>query len=78
MAQNFTSNIHFDGKTVHAVIITALRKDGMHYEVNIPGFPRFHMKWSALDRYDVIEGKGLNLPYNLVLAVSDAIEKKGK
>lgn len=53
-----------------------LRKDGMYYEVNIKGYPRFFMAWSALGRYDVVNADGLKLPYQLVLAVSDAMEKK--
>lgn len=77
MAQNFTATVNYDGKTVSAVILPALRKDGMHYEVNIPGVPRFYMKWSELDRYDIINGAGLNIPDSLLLAVSDVIEKYG-
>jgi len=73
MAQNFTSNITFDGKTALAVIVPALRRDGMHYEVNIKGYPRFYMTWTAMDRYDVV-APAPKLPYALVLAVSDAIE----
>jgi len=73
MAQNFTRTISFDGKTMLAVIVPALRRDGMHYEVNVKGFPRFFMSWSALDRYDVVQ-PAPRLPYGLVLAVSDAIE----
>lgn len=78
MAHNFTTTIHYDGKAAHAVILPAMRKNGMHYEVNIGGYPRFFMKWTELDRYDVINSKGLNLPAALVLAVSDAIERQAK
>jgi len=78
VAQNFTATINYDRKTVNAVILPALRQDGMHYEVNIPGVPRFYMKWSVLDRYDIINGAGLNIPDSLLLAVSDAIEKYGR
>lgn len=78
MANNFTTTIHFDGRSETAVILVDLRKNGMHFEVNIKGYPRFYMKWSELDRYDVINGKDYKLPINLVLAVSDAIEKYGK
>ena len=52
-----------------------LRKDGMHYEVNIKGYPRFHMAWSPLGRFDILPEDGVALPYELVLAVSDMIEK---
>jgi hypothetical protein len=73
MSQNFTRNISFDGKTALAVIVPALRRDGMHYEVNVKGYPRFFMTWTEMDRYDVVQ-PAPKLPYNLVLAVSDAIE----
>ena len=57
-----------------AVIVPQLRKDGMHYEVNVQGYPRFTMSWSALGRYD-IAADGPEVPYELVLAVSDLIER---
>jgi hypothetical protein len=76
MAQNFTAAIHYEGKSLLAVVVPALRKDGMHYEVNIPGYHRFFVKWSVLDRYDIINGAGLNIPDALILAVSDVIEKQ--
>ena len=75
MANSFSKRIRYDGKDVVAVFVPELRKDGMYYEVNIRGFQRFFMSWSPLGRYDVILQKGLNLPYNLVLELSDAIEK---
>ena len=78
MAQNFTTTIHHNGNALLAVIIPALRKDGMHYEVNIPGLPRFYMKWSVLDRFDIIPEEGIDIPNTVVLEVSDAIEKKGR
>ena len=59
-----------------AVIISQLRKDGMYYEVNIKGYPRFYMAWSPLGRYDIVNEEDSTLPYQLVLAVSDVIEKK--
>lgn len=76
MSRNFTKQIFFDGKTAVAAIIPEIRKDGTYYEVNIKGYPRFFMKWSQLERYD-IAGK-LKLPYTLILAVSDAIEEENK
>lgn len=78
MAKNFTSKIFFDGKSMLAVILPSLRKDGMHYEVNIQGYPRFYMAWSPSDRYDVVSPEDYNLPYGLILAVSDAIEARTK
>jgi len=76
MPQNFSKWITFDNQTVLAVIIPQMRKNGMYYEVNIKGFPRFYMTWSAIDRFDIVPQEGLKLPYNLILAVSDAIEKQ--
>ncbi len=75
VANSFSSQLIFEKKTYLAVIIAQLRKDGMHYEVNIKGFPRFFMKWSALGRYDLVNSDDLKLPYQLVLAVSDVLEK---
>jgi hypothetical protein len=77
VANSFSKQLVFDKKTVLAVIVPELRKDGMYYEVNIKGYPRFFMSWSQLGRYDVADNTGKQIPYELVLAVSDAIEKKG-
>ncbi|GAA4462276.1 hypothetical protein GCM10023093_08550 [Nemorincola caseinilytica] len=75
MAVSFTAQIIHDKRPMLAVIVPQLRKNGMHYEVNIKGFPRFYMVWSALGRYDVAGGEDAPvLPYGLILAVSDAIE----
>ena len=47
----------------------------MYYEVNIKGYARFFMAWSALGRYDIVNDEGLNIPYELILEVSDIIEQ---
>jgi hypothetical protein len=78
MANNFSRQIMVDGKALLAVIVPELRKDGMYYEVNIQGYPRFFMSWSPLGRYDAQGQDDLKLPYELVLAVSDVIEEKKK
>ena len=78
MPQHFSKTITYDGITALAVIIPEVRPDGVYYEVNVKGFPRFYMTWTALDRYDVVPQQGLNLPYNFVLSLSDAIEEKEK
>jgi len=78
MKKNFSARLNFDGKNVLAVILTQVRPNGRYYEVNIPGFPRFFMTWSPLGRYDVIPEEGLQLPDNLILALSDAIEGEDK
>ena len=53
-----------------------LRKDGRYFEVNVKGYPRFYMTWCALGRYDVVNNDDVNIPYELILAVSDMLEKK--
>lgn len=78
MAQSFTTTIRINGQNVPVVILPALRRNGMHYEVNIPGYPRFFMKWSELDRFDIVNGHQQNVPDELVLAVNDIIEKDFK
>lgn len=78
MAGNFSQRVVYNGGSVLAVIVPQLRKDGMYYEINIAGFPRFFMKWSALERYDVIGENGQSIPYDLQLSVSDAIEARSK
>jgi hypothetical protein len=76
MKQNFTARIRYDGRTVPATIIPQHRKDGMYYEINIPGFERFYMRWSVMDRFEVVADSSLSLPDSLVLAVSDTIEEQ--
>ncbi|HLO69383.1 MAG TPA: hypothetical protein VK167_00845 [Flavipsychrobacter sp.] len=78
MAGNFTQRVTYNGTSVLAVIVPQLRKDGMYYEVNIAGFPRFYMTWSALERYDVTGDETQSIPYELQLAVSDVIEARNK
>jgi hypothetical protein len=74
VSNSFSKQVVFDKKPLLAVIVPQLRKDGMYYEVNIKGFPRFYMSWSPLGRYDIV-GESTALPYQLVLAVADVIEK---
>jgi hypothetical protein len=76
VANSFSKQVIFDKKTVLAVVVPQLRKDGMYYEVNIKGYPRFFMKWSELGRYDVVNGEEYKLPYQMVLAVSDIIPQR--
>ncbi len=75
VSNNFSKELVFDKKNMLAVIVPQLRKDGMYYEVNIKGYPRFYMRWSELGRYDVVD-EDHGLPYQLILAVSDVIESK--
>ncbi|MBS1772829.1 MAG: hypothetical protein JST82_08210 [Bacteroidetes bacterium] len=76
MAKNFTKRIVYNKETKLAVIIPQHRKDGMYYEVNINGLARFYMKWGNADRYDLVKEEGITIPYEIVMAVSDAIEKE--
>ena len=78
MRKNFSVRVNFDGCNVLAVILSQLKPGGRQYEVNINGFPRFYMAWSALGRYDVVDGQDFQLPGNLILAISDAIEAEEK
>jgi len=66
--------VHYDKQQVLVVVVPHVRKDGLYYEVNIKGFPRFFMKWGELGRYDVVNSDDISLPYNLVLSVSDMLE----
>lgn len=78
MRKNIQKRVRYNGQTVLAVIIPEHRQDGMYYEVNIKGFPRFHMTWSPIGRYDIKASAGAHIPYELLLAVSDAIEESTK
>ena len=74
MPQNFTTHITVNKQTLLAIIVPQYRPDGTHYEVNVKGYPRFFMSYSPLGRYDVAGDETGNIPYELVLAVSDAID----
>lgn len=78
MKQNFTKRISFEGKIVLAVIIPEHRQDGMYYEVNVKNYPRFYMTMSPIGRYDIVSEAGVKIPYDLILAVSDAIEENSR
>lgn len=74
VAQSFSQVVVYNKISLLAVVVPQLRKDGMYYEVNIKGYPRFYMTWSQLGRYDEQDGGGLGIPYQLLLAVSDMLE----
>lgn len=76
MPQNFTAHIRYAKATLLAVLVPTFRPDGTHYEVNIKGYPRFYMSFTALGRYDIVGDEPGKIPYELVLAVSDVIENK--
>jgi hypothetical protein len=70
---SFSRQFTYLGTTMLAVVVPELRQDGMHYEVNIPNYPRFFMKWSELGRYDLTAPAAI--PYEMLLTVSDLIER---
>lgn len=78
MRRNFTARVAFEGKSLQATILPEHRKDGMYYEVNIPGFDRFYMHWTELDRYNIAPQNDGGIPDDLILAVSDVIEEQVK
>lgn len=76
MQHNFSTKIAFEGKSLLAVILPTMRSNGMHYEVNIGGFPRFWLRWGSADRFDLVRADHIEIPEGLVLAVGDAIEHR--
>ena len=78
VSNSFSKQVVFDKKPLLATIVPQLKKDGMYYEVNIKGYPRFLMNWSPLGRYDIANDQDVTIPYQLVLAVSDVIEQYGR
>ncbi len=79
MPRNFSKTIHFDKQKIKAVFIPIMKSDGLHYEININGFHRFYVAWTELGRYDIVAHEDINtgkIPYNLILAVSDVLEKE--
>jgi hypothetical protein len=74
--QNFTATLVHEGRSLMAAVVPQFRQDGVYYEVNVKGYPRFYMTWTELDRYDIVGDEKDNIPYELILSVSDLIEKK--
>lgn len=75
MPNSFSRQVVYEKQTLLVVVVPELRQDGMYYEVNIKGYPRFYMTWSALGRFDVAGSDMPSIPYGLVLEVSDVLEK---
>lgn len=81
MARNFSTSVLFNKKKLPAVLLPVMLADGLHYEVNVKGHPRFMMRWSELGRYDLVENEEItadDVPYELVLAVSEVLDKLKK
>ncbi|NDC40022.1 MAG: hypothetical protein EBZ77_00455 [Chitinophagia bacterium] len=75
MANSFSLPITYNKKPLLVVVVPELRSNGMHYEVNINAYPRFVMSWTELGRYDITD-IDIKIPYDLLLAVSDALEQR--
>lgn len=78
MARNFTTSILIKGESVPMVVVPQMKKNGMHYEVNIKDVPRFYVTWSSMDRYDLSDNQDVKISDEILLAVSDAIEEYSK
>ena len=75
---NFTATVYFDGRSALASIVPVMKEDGQQYEINIDGFPRFWVRWGALDRYELVRRDDKLIPDSVLLAVSDLIEERDK
>lgn len=75
--RNFSRSVYFNKSSHLAVVVPHQRKDGLYYEVNIKGYPRFFMSWSELGRFDLAANEDPKaVPYQLILAVSDMLEEE--
>ena len=77
MPRNFSKEVYFNKQSVYVTVVPIMRPDGLYYEVNIKGYPRFFMAWTELGRYDITEPDP-DIPYQLILAVSDILEAEKK
>lgn len=78
MARNFTTTFRYQTQLLHATLLPLSKPDGLHYEINIKQYPRFTMAWSPLGRYDIVSDTELDtsaIPYEIVLALSDILER---
>lgn len=76
VAQNFTASVSYDGRSLLAVVVPSMRGNGMHYEINIAGIPRFWLRWGPSDKYELVRPKDAAIPDGLILAVSDLLESR--
>ena len=75
MPAQFSDHITANKKNFFVSVVPHARADGFYYEINIQGFPRFTMQYAAIGRYDVVPGDHPTIDYEIILAVSDIIEK---
>lgn len=74
MPITYTVTVHYNKQSLPAKIVLQHRQNGVHYEVNIPDYPRFMLRYGALGRYELSRPGG-KIPEDLVLAVNDAMEQ---
>jgi len=65
--------IRYQGQILAVKILRRQKQNGRHFEVNITGYPRFYLRWSAANRFDLTESNN-GLPEELILLVSDLME----
>ncbi len=70
------TSVRYQGNWLAVHVLPQARHNGLHYEVNIKGFPRFYLKWVASGRFDLCDPKQPSIPDELILLVSDEIEKE--
>lgn len=73
MPLTYSVTVHYNKKPLPAKIVLQHRQDGVYYEVNIPAYPRFMLRYGALGRYEMSRPDS-KVPEELVLAVNDAME----
>jgi hypothetical protein len=78
MPAHFTDHINVQQKNLFVSVVPHSRADGFYYEINIQGLPRFVMQYAAIGRYDIVPGDHAPIDYEIILAVSDIIEKHVK
>lgn len=74
MPLTYSVTIFYGKKALPAKLVVQHRQNGLHYEVNIPDYPRFTLRYGPLGRYELIRPNSL-VPEELVLAVNDAMEQ---
>jgi len=77
MPLTYSVTVHYGGRPLPAKIVVQHRQHGVHYEVNIPDYPRFMLRYGPLGRYEMLRPSS-QIPEELVLAVNDAMERDMK
>lgn len=74
MPLTYSVTVYYGKQSLPAKVVVQHRQNGVHYEVNIPDYPRFMLRYGALGRYELTR-PSQKVPEDLVLAVNDALEK---